>query len=269
MPFLLIRGSFLPKRGQPDGDSVRFSPDDPALFDTLEQQAGRSLKSSTDSAGRVSVQLCYEGIDAMEKDGKPDLPQQALDSNKKLLGFVDGTNEEPSGYILASGIEKNGRPVVFVFSGAPDQSDGDSVFITTALLRKSVNYKQVKAGLVYPMYYMSLYAELRDEITTAVKAARTAELGVWKDDRTNSGVPFQVGNNVRTLDPIYPKVYRRLQKSHATTVDGFVTELSAQAERVTIMSEGRFVHFDDVVKKVGNSKFKLTHLPEDLVFQEG
>lgn len=92
---------------------------------------------------------------------------------------------------------------------------------------------------------------------------------MWKDDRTNGGFPFKVGNDVRTLDPIYPKVYRRLQKSHATSVAAFVAELSAQSERVTIMSEGRFVHFDDIVKNVGSSKLKLTHFPEDLVFQDG
>lgn len=269
MAFLLIRGSFLPKQGQPDGDSVRFAPDNSALFDTLERQAGRRLKRSTDAAGRVSTQLRFEGIDAMEKDAKPDLPKKALDNNKKLLGFVEGQNEEPKGFILASGIEKNGRPVVFVFAGQTDQADGASVFLTSAMLRKSVNYKQAKAGLVYPMYYMTLYAELRDEITVAVKAARTAHLGVWKDDRTNTGCLFKVGGNVSTLDPVFPKLYRRLQKSHATSVSGFVAELAAQAERVAIMSEGRFVHFDDVVKKVGSNKLKLTHLPEDLVFQEG
>lgn len=269
MPFLLISGSFLPKRGQPDGDSVRFTPNDPSLFDKLEQQAGRSLKTSTDSTGRVSTQLRYEGIDAMEKDGKPDLPKQALDNNKKLLGFVEGQNEEPRGYLLASGIEKNGRPIVFVFPGQPDEDDGASVFLTTARLKKSVNYKQAQAGLVYPMYYMSLYAELRNQITTVVKAARTAKRGVWKLDKTNSGFSFKVGNDVRTLDPIYPKLYRRLQKSHATSVEKFLAELDAQRERVTIMSEGRFVHFDDVVKGVGSGKLKLTHLPEDLVFQEG
>jgi len=269
MPFLLIRGRFLPKRGQPDGDSVRFTPDDTSLFDRLEEMAHRRLKTSTDASGTVSVQLRYEGIDAMEKDALPDLPKQALDNNKKLIGFREGSVEEPPGYVLASGIEKNGRPIVFVFPGEPDQDDGEMVFLSAAFSRKSVNYAQAKAGLAYPMFYMSLYAELRKEFASAVVQARQVQRGVWAADRSNSGFPFKTRAAVKTLPPIYPKLYRRLQKTNATTVDGFLAELEQQAERVATLSDGRFLNFNDVVKPMAGNKLKLTYLPEDVVFQEG
>lgn len=269
MPFLLIRGSFLPTRGQPDGDSVRFTPDNSSLFDRLEAMARRRLKTSTDATGRVSVQLRYEGIDAMEKDALPDLPKQALDNNKKLIGFREGEVEEPPGYVLASGIEKNGRPIVFVFAGEPDQDDGEMVFLSAASSRKSVNYAQAKAGLAYPMFYMSLYAELRKELASAVVQARQAKRGVWAADKSNTGFPFKTRSAVRTLPPIYPKLYRRLQKTNATTADGFLAELERQAERVATLSDGRFLRFDDAVKPMAGNKLKLSYLPEDLVFQEG
>ena len=269
MPFLLIRGTFLPKRGQPDGDSVRFTPDNPALFPRLEQMSHRRLKTATDSAGRVSVQLRYEGIDAMEKDALPTLPKQALDNNLKRIGFREGRVEEPAGYVLASGIEMNGRPIVFVFAGQPSQSDGDMVFLSAAFMRKSVNHAQAKAGLAYPMFYMSLYAELRRELAGAVVAARQAQRGVWQDDKSNTGFPFQTKAAVRTLPPVYPKLYRRLKKTNAQTVDEFLAELAQQRERTATLSDGRFLHFDDVLKSMGNEKLKMTYLPEDLVFQEG
>jgi hypothetical protein len=269
MPFLLIRGKFLPKRGQPDGDSVRFTPDDASLFDRLEEEAGRRLRTSTDQAGRVSVQLRYEGIDALEKDAKPDLPAQALANNKKLLGFVEDQNEEPPGYILASGIEKNGRPIVFVFAGSPSQEDGESVFLDTALLKKSVNYKQATAGLVYPIYYMSLYAELREALTKAIRKARAAGRGVWAEDKSNSGFAFKTGNNVRSLPPVFPKLYRRLQATKKTTPAAFLAELDAQGERVATLSDRRFVQFNDVIEAMSGNKLRLTYNPEDLVFQEG
>lgn len=269
MPFLLIRGNFLPKRGRPDGDSVRFTPDDATLFDRLEEQAAHSLVTSADASGRVSVQLRYEGIDAMEKDAKPDLPKQALDNNKKLIGFVEGDNEEPNGYILAKGIEKNGRPIVFVFAGDPDQEDGESVFLDVPFLKKSINYKQAKAGLAYPMYYMSLYAELRDALTSVIGAARTDGLGVWAQDKSNDGFKFRTRNEVQTLPPIFPKLYRRLQKTNKNTPAAFLAELDAKAERVATLSDGRFVHFNDVLETTSGDKLKMLYTPEDLVFQEG
>lgn len=269
MPFLLIRGHFLPKRGQPDGDSVRFTPDNPSLFDRLEKEAGRALRTSTDTGGRVSVQLRYESIDAMEKDAKPDLPQQALDNNKKLLGYVEGENEEPEGYVLASGIEKNGRPIVFVFAGASDQEDGKSVFLTVKQVKKSVNYRQAKAGFVFPIYYMSLYAELREQLTVAIKKARKQRLGVWAEDQSNRGFPFKVRQDVRALPPIFPKLYRRLQKSTKKTAETFLQELDAQGERVATLSDGRFVRFNDVIEVVRGNQLKMIYKPEDLVFQEG
>jgi uncharacterized protein (DUF952 family) len=268
MSFLLIRGQFLPKRGRPDGDSVRFAPMDSSLFTRLEAQSRHKLRVSTDPSGQVSVQLRYEAIDAMEKDALPDLPQQALANNKRLLGFVEGENEEPSGYILASGIEKNGRPIVFVFAGPPDQEDGATVFIDAPLLKKSVNYQQVEAGLAYPMYYMSLYAELRDEITEAVIRARTAGLGLWQADKSSSGFPFKTRGEVSALPPIFPKLYRRLQKTHSDTIEGFLQELDAQAERVATLSDGRFIRFNDVIERMDADMLRMIYRPEDLVFQE-
>lgn len=268
MAFLLIRGKFLPKTGQPDGDSVRFTPNNKSLFTTLEQQSDHKLKRSKLAGGGVSVQLRYEGIDAMEKDAKPGFPKQALDNNKKLLGFKEGTNTEPTGYILASGIEKNGRPIVFVFAGNPNAADGSQVFLDVPMLKKSVNYKQVEAGLVYPMYYMSLYAELRDALSAAVVKARKAGLGLWPQDKSAAGIPFKTRGAVKQLPPIFPKLYRRLQKTNKTSASAFLAELDKAGERVATLSDGRFLEFDDVLTIVG-SKLKLTYKPEDLVFQEG
>ena len=59
MPFTLIKGTFRPAAGTPDGDSVRFAPDDPALM--------RSIPRVRMPPNATTVQLRYEGIDALEK----------------------------------------------------------------------------------------------------------------------------------------------------------------------------------------------------------
>ena len=66
--YTVLRGSFvirypdLPRQGpQPDGDTVKFKPDTPALVDTLPRRSGRPAQIN--SRG-ISVRL--EAIDALE-----------------------------------------------------------------------------------------------------------------------------------------------------------------------------------------------------------
>lgn len=266
MAFLVIHGKFLPKRGQPDGDSVRFTPNDSAVLGLLETKAGRKANKSTDAQGRVSVQLRYEGIDAMEKDALPGLPQEALAANKQLIGFIEGSVHEPAGYVLASGIEQNGRPIVFVYAGPTSAADGSDFFLEANHLKTSVNHELALRGLVYPMYYQTLYAELRSVLTQAVLKARSGQRGVWKDDKSNSGFSLKTRTQVQTLPPIFPKLYRRLQKSTAGTVAQLKAALAAEGEKLATLSDGRFLHFDDVIEDLGGNRLKLGYLPEDMVF---
>ena len=68
MPYTLLRGSFviryldLPRQGpEPDGDTIKFLPDTPALVETLPRRSGRPADIN---ARGISVRL--EAIDALE-----------------------------------------------------------------------------------------------------------------------------------------------------------------------------------------------------------
>lgn len=65
MPFILIKGRFKPGAGTPDGDSVRFLADDLKLWDRLE---GKPVELGKGVTTKDTVQLRFEGIDAIEKD---------------------------------------------------------------------------------------------------------------------------------------------------------------------------------------------------------
>jgi len=84
----------------------------------------------------------------------------------ELLG---GKRSRLPGYILSSHADGNGRPVCFVFAGDPPDWDnagrGDELQVD--LLRQSINYKLLQEGHVYPMFYETLYKELRDELVAA------------------------------------------------------------------------------------------------------
>jgi hypothetical protein len=76
MPFTLIKGTFVPAAGTPDGDSVRFLADNNGLWNTLQ---GRPVNISPVNG---TVQLRFEAIDAIEK--KAILPF-SMDAKKNML----------------------------------------------------------------------------------------------------------------------------------------------------------------------------------------
>ena len=91
MGYTVLRGSFvirypdLPRQGpQPDGDTVKFKPDTPALVDTLPRRSGRPAQIN--SRG-ISVRL--EAIDALETHFDND--------HQELAGATAATSRSPAG----------------------------------------------------------------------------------------------------------------------------------------------------------------------------
>ena len=138
MPFVLIRGTYFPAIGEPDGDSVRFAAADISLWDRLD---GRVDDPGTND----TLQLRFEGIDALEKTAIQPLATEARDSMLDLVGSSPG--KEPSrGYVLSRAAESHGRPIVFAFAGDPPEADGTDVFLDAARLRE-VTVQVVTTGI--------------------------------------------------------------------------------------------------------------------------
>ncbi|WP_375387585.1 hypothetical protein [uncultured Amnibacterium sp.] len=126
MPSLVIAGHAVVIGKQPDGDSVRFVPDDPSLLRRL--QHGERVRISADG----SVQLRLDGIDAPElhyQHGAQLLAAEGRDALLHRIGFqtvtfaADGTTATAADpptvelVVLAQLVEVNGRPVFIVFAG--------------------------------------------------------------------------------------------------------------------------------------------------------
>ena len=156
MPFTLIKGKFVPKAGTPDGDSVRFKANDPIYWLKLK---GRTVDINFDNR---TVQTRFEGIDALEKGAKKPLSVDAKNSLLSLINYDESTNQQPAGYLLSRMVDPHGRPICFAFSGTTDCNDGSDIFLDQEMVRNSVNYKQMAAGLAYPLYYDTLFAGLRE-----------------------------------------------------------------------------------------------------------
>jgi endonuclease YncB( thermonuclease family) len=259
MPFTLIKGKFVPKAGTPDGDSVRFKANDPIYWLKLK---GRTVDINFDNR---TVQTRFEGIDALEKGAKKPLSVDAKNSLLSLINYDKSTNQQPAGYLLSRMVDPHGRPICFAFSGTTDSKDGSDIFLDQEMVRNSVNYKQMAAGLAYPLYYDTLFADLREAFNEALYSAKQSSMGYWPTDATLSGVTVRGTGSLSTIDPIWPKLWRRLDEylHNHQNLDDFLAWLDAKGERVDILSTMERKGLEDVFKVQGNS-VSLTESPENL-----
>lgn len=263
MPFLLIKGRFVPQAGIPDGDSVRFRADNRNLWAKLE---GVTPQLGNGTQTKDTVQLRFEGIDAIEKGAVQPLATQSLDNMLHLIGYNQSNNPEPAGYILTRMTDDNsGRPIAFVFVGKTNFRDGAEVFLDGTMARKSVNVKQAKAGFGYPLYYNTLFASLREEFNKAIANARSEGLGYWSVDRTNTGVTIDNYADLATIPPIWPKLWRRLEEflRQQDSLDGFLDFLENRNERVDILSTMEECGLQDLVEVHAN-KVRLKEDPVNI-----
>jgi endonuclease YncB( thermonuclease family) len=289
MPLTLIRGKYSILKAAPDGDSIRFVPDNPALWKTLENRV-RPNKSG-------GAQLRLDAIDALETHYRARvgslgtqhqplrLAHKAADRLLDILGFdsktVDRGKEEiitaanpatAPGYILTRFADVHGRAVAFVFAGIPKQADGSDVFADAALIRQSANYQLLAEGLAYPTFYSKLFVDLRNELTQAVKNARSVKDDIWAKDQTNQGFELESLDTITDDIPILPKLFRRLIgylaiNQGSVELDGFAKYLEALDDRLVVLSTGQITGFDNLIEVKGQH-LRLLEPPENLVFLE-
>ena len=274
MPFTLIKGEFVPEAGRPDGDSIRFRPDDPDPIFRLPRRGFAPRVNGNNG----TIQLRFEGIDTMESKALQPFSSNATKSNLEFCGVPDGTGTA-RGHILANQIGPNGRPIAFVYSGDADEDDGtDDIFLRSDRMKGSVNFKQLEAGHAYPLFYDTLFRDLRMTMSDTAKEARAngeadgEPDNLWANDVTNTGAQYSGAASVETMQPIFPKLWRRLDSYSRDSDVGDPTSLSEffdflsslREERVLILSEAKMTGFDNVIQIAGGS-IKMTVEPEDFV----
>ena len=286
MPFSAIAGRFHVTGYSPDGDSIRFAPQDVGLLDRL---AGFRPRVNA----RGHVQLRIEGIDALETHYTPPsgggvyhqperLANAAMErllafagitgvtwdaAHRTVLSARDGT----PGYILARAVEKNGRPVAFVHAGDLPEQDGAEVFLDPRRLQESYNHLALKEGLAYPTFYTGLFQELRTALTAATAKARKGRKGLWRQDATEAGFDAVDLGVITGQVCILPKLFRRLSEYMVSygTAKGFKAKMEQSREPVLDLVEQNFTHFDTfIAQDDGSTTIRLTRRPEDLVFDE-
>lgn len=276
--FYLIKGTFHVLGYSPDGDSVRFRAHNESNWSKL---AGPTVNLNA----RRHAQLRLEGIDTLETHFRNNL-HQPLDLAFKAMDFllsglkitevkwdvlrtrVISANDGMEGFILSRQVEPNRRPVAFIFAGTIDAQDGKEIYFEPDLLKQSLNYQQLEAGLAYPTYYQGLFPDLRETMSAAAVLARQSGTEVWAEDKTNTGFDVTSLTSITEEHVILPKLFRRLAEylEAGGDVSGFKKFLANKRERITIVPATHFTHFDNVVEVAGNT-VRLTELPENLIFE--
>lgn len=183
-----------------------------------------------------------------------------------LIGFNATSNSTPVGFILARMTDDtSGRPICFVFAGNTNLSDGKDIFLDEAMLRDSVNYQQILRGFAYPLYYNTLFANLRKEFSIAVREAQENQVGCWPQDQTLEGVSVENRADLATIPPIWPKLWRRLEEylRRGEPISGFLDFLEEKNERIDILSIMEEKGLQNIVAVNGN-QVKLLVPPEDI-----
>ncbi len=266
MPFTLFKGTFQPGFGFPDGDSLRFVPDNPDPIFRLTRR--RSPPKINPRNG--SIQLRYEGIDTPEKAAIDPFASDATASNLDLAG-TNGGQDSARGYVYANQLGTRGRLIALVYAGDTDEEDGSEKFLGPANIASSINVQQLRLGHAYPLYYDTFFHDLRDFCRAEVDTARAANRGVWSADASTSG--FAWNNDIKELPPIFPKLWRRIQKYIGSETffdsDDPASNLvpymkSLRDERVLTLSDARITGFDNLVETNGD-QVKLLADPNDMV----
>jgi hypothetical protein len=296
MTYTVLRGEFvirypdLPRQGpEPDGDTVKFRPDTPALVEALPRRSGTPA-----DLGPRGISVRLEAVDALETHFG-DTHQELLGANQARalllaeLGFtnvryfpnapnkVESSDQDSlRGHVLSNGIDANGRVIGFVYPGDPSSTDGANVFVDEALVDASVNALLLARGLAYPAFYGTLPATLRTHLAAASRAARAAQppLGIWARATGDPGGTTQVTGlaQLQTL-VLWPKLFRRIVPYLAAgsgDFDGFDAWLRADPvhrdDQLFLLNRLEPGNIHDVVHGSGDT-LQLTVWPEDFVIE--
>lgn len=290
--YTLIKGKYWihypdkPRQGpQPDGDTVTFQADNLALVRGLPWLSGRGPNVNT----RGNIPVRYEGIDALEThfqgaNQQLHFANAARDENLRLLGFknvkfwadlpnvVESVDANPlPGYVIANGIEANGRLLGLVYSGAAHHPDGANVFVDNALIDQSVNTKLVMAGLAYMEPYDTMPISLVQHMRQVIAKARQNNAGLFAAEDVSTTNADSIPDLAKLEGLVmWPKLFRRLaayfSQGHAGLgqFDDWMRQDPIHRDDSLRLPSGEKGNMHDAYVVNGDS-LKLQFNPEDLL----
>jgi|SoiMethySBSTD1v2_1073268.scaffolds.fasta_scaffold1059957_1 endonuclease YncB( thermonuclease family) len=274
-----------PRQGpQPDGDTVRFEPNNLQLLNTLPRFSGRPPDIRS-----LGINVRYECIDTLETHFEQAHQNSAFgfaarDKNLAMLGYTNVVflPDDPNivatvdtdplpGFVIANGIEANGRLLGLTYTGQPPAGDGERIFVDENILDQSVNAKLVQAGLAYVEPYDTMPISLINHMRTIIGTARKGGIGIF----TAEGVGVGKAATIASLDDaqglvMWPKLFRRLTTFFHTGMlglagfDAWVRQDPVKRDDTLRLPDGEKANMHDTYEISGN-QLSLRYNPEDLI----
>jgi hypothetical protein len=233
--------------------------------------------------------------------GKSTYISEAQVSSGAATGVIKTKMQDAiPGYIICNDVEQNGRPLAWMFAGESGLEDGTTISVDqlAEMIEFSMNYRLLRRGLVYPLFFMGLAGKLRRKLGEAAQAAyeesRTLPNGmitppekvtsIWQIDQSLQGMEIpsiQVLCNDKALFPyLFRKVVRHYYRTQMEYYwDGLRGKMAISAlpelvnlvgfyrdenPFVFVISDQDFVRLQDVVE-VDAHHLKMLKAPHDLV----
>lgn len=285
-----VPGTIVVLKKMPDGDSVRFVPDDPAALAHI-RRAHLLRPTRTDG----SLQLRLEGIDAPETHyggyAQPFGDEARDHFLKTILGFESldfhgetvtaATPATLPAAILTQAADVHGRPIAYLLTGtAAENPFGEAAMgeVDAALVRRSANFRMVADGFAYVLRYTSMPRPHQDAFAAAAEHARQAQAAetLWPLDHSLR-FPLTGRQDLEAGGPepvlIFPKLFRRAMDFFTAVDKGFTGDLIAwlrqtPAENDQVLIGGRHpVPLSELIKPE-NDRYRFEVDVNDVVFIE-
>ncbi len=272
---LCLRGELVVVGKSPDGDSIRFRPDSPALVRTLDN--GARARASSDG----TFQLRLDGIDAPETHYNGHAQPLGEPARDALLawcrfGEVRWVGDQVSAAqpetipatILAKLVDLNGRPVVFLLRDDLPP-DGE---LAEVPLGATANAALLDSGAAYGTFYSSTDSELRDELRALGRRARSGGLGVWPRDDSAGFVLASQDSIGPAGGLILPKLFRRCtdylrSRNARETLPEWMERSGDRQDDLVSVAGAAPVRLRTLISQAGD-RVALDADPLDLVFSE-
>jgi endonuclease YncB( thermonuclease family) len=280
--YTLIKGTFPIVNTEPDGDTIRFRPDDPRIVEGLGPEGQRPDFSQQGT----QINVRFEGIDALETHFSGThqelrLGQRAAAQMLAVTGFTavarsgnrvtGATPTSLRGHVFANTLDSFGRMIAFVFASEHPEADGSPIFLHPPTMGRSVNAALLAEGLAYPAFYTTLPVDLRDNLKAQSKLVRERAIGLWPEDAPSVSRAAAVPDLRAAEDLVmWPKLFRRLVsyfQSGNAGLAGFDAWLRADPRNrddFLQLPDGELGNMHDLVE-VSGDMMRLRFLPEDLV----
>lgn len=293
MPYRLIKGNFyvfypdLPKQGpEPDGDTIKFQPDNPQLVELLTRDG-----SSPAFNKKNMISLRFEAIDALElhfedtyqnlkwaKSARDILLSKCNFGNisyyqqPELSNKIEKVEHNPvRGYILSNSLDTYGRIISFVFPGETNIPDGLNYFLKNTDVQNSLNTQLLQEGQVYPTFYTSMPADIKEFLRKISKSTRESRKGLWSEEDINTILSKSVPDlNAAEKLVMWPKLFRRLASyfnagnTGLSKFEGWLRADPVQRDDSLQLPDGSLGNMHDLIAIKGDS-IHLNYNPEDLV----